>query len=289
MTRPSSNFYFENLLSIIRTLPGLVLEALFIEITGILKEKYNINNLLNSDRTDMLQLYVPELTEYGFMILDRADKKKLPEGIDKNLVNYLIAVKERKNVIDICIKNHWTLEQCSMITQKCMERNFIKHNVTPSLYNVIMFVSGNLKIGEFLIRKNKIDSTTLEYALNLQKQLSSSFGEKSKIVEILVNMGKVKQEDVLEYLNLIDSAKKYFTIDTPTTPLGSKMESLYEELKNNFENLTQNYNNLSQEKIKLQRKFEELSDQLEMQIARNNMLQNKINEYEQRLGFFKKL
>ncbi|MEW5819849.1 MAG: hypothetical protein AB1782_06630 [Cyanobacteriota bacterium] len=289
MNKTAQNFYFSNLLEIIRKLPNLILEALFIEIVTLLRENYNIEQLLRQDRTDMFQLYTPELTEYGLMILQRAEKKKLPEGIDKNLVKYVSAAKEKKNIIDICISNHWTLEQCAILTHKCMERNFIKHSITPSLYNVIQFISGSLKIGEFLMRKNKIDSNTLEYALNLQNQLSSSFGEKSKIVEILVNMGKVKQEDVLDFLNLKESSKRYIQIQAPITPETHKLRSLVEEYKQNLENITANYNNLSQEKNKMQRKCEELNEQLQMQIERNNMLQKKLQDSESKLGFFKKL
>ena len=123
MTKPSEKFYFENLLNIVKGLPEWILEALFIELMNILKEKYSIKKFLDTDRMDVLQLYVPELTEYGLMIIQRADKKKLPEGIDQNLVLFLQTVEEGRNIVDICIQNHWTLEQCSMITFKSLESN----------------------------------------------------------------------------------------------------------------------------------------------------------------------
>ena len=284
-----SNFYFGNLLNVINTLPKWVLEALFVEIAMQLQDHYDVRKLLENSRTDMIQLYIPEIADYGLMILDRASKKNLPEGIDKNLILYLQAVRQRKNIIDICITNHWTLEQCSMITYKCIKRNFIKHTVTPSLYNTLLFIAGYLKIGEFLIRKNKIDSNTLEYALNLQQQLSSSFGERSKIVEILINMNKVKQEDVHDYLNLKDASKTHFKIQTPVTPKAVHFEKLASQQQETIESLTIQQNKCNEEMIKLSRKAEELKDQLQMQIERNNLLQAKVNEYESKLGIFKKL
>lgn len=289
LTKPSEKFYFENLLNIVKGLPEWILEALFIELMNILKEKYSIKKFLDTDRMDVLQLYVPELTEYGLMIIQRADKKKLPEGIDKNLVLFLQTVEESRNIVDICIQNHWTLEQCSMITFKSLERNFIKHTITPALYNVISYISGNLKIGEFLIRKNKLDDNTLEYALKMQDQMFSSFGEKNKIVEILVNMGKVKQEEVIDYLNLKESSKNYFVITQPETPETEKLRRLNKELTENINSLTAINSNFNKERSELLQRANEAKEQLSLQLERNNMLQKKVAELEKSAGsIFKK-
>lgn len=289
MTTPSQQFYFENLLRIVKNLPEWILEALFIELINLLKEKYSIKKFIDTDRMDVLQLYVPELTEYGLMIIQRADKKKLPEGIDKNLVKYLQTVEQQRNIVDICIQNHWTLEQCSMITFKCLERNFIKHTITPALYNIISYIAGHLKIGEFLIRKNKLDDNTLEYALKMQDQMFSSFGEKNKIVEILVNMGKVRQEDVIDYLNLKESSKKYFIIEQPETPETEKLKSLNKQLTENITNLTNINSNYNKERSQLLQQANEAKEQLNLQLERNNMLQKKLAEAEKSAGsIFKK-
>lgn len=289
MSKQLPNYFLENILEVIRDLPFWVLQALFVEIKVLLKDNCNIAKLSDLDRTDMIQLYTPIISELGQMVIQRGAQKKLPENFDLDLVNFLISVSQSKNIIDICIANKWTLEQCAKLAYICITRNYVQYNLTPALHNIIMFIAGEIRIGEFLIRKNKISNTQLEHALQVQKNMASTFGDRVKIVEVLINMGQVKEEEVSEYLILKDLSRNYINIKPPSNPQMVKLDSLYKDMKNNFDELITNYRKLTEEKLKADKKVEEIKDQLQLQIERNNMLQKKLTEAEKRFDLFKKL
>jgi hypothetical protein len=289
LNKYQQNFLFENILEVVRNLPAWVLQALFAEISGLLTEKAKYINQEKMDRTEMLQLLVPELSDFGFLAVQRNTKTNMSSNISPAVLKFLQAASERKNFIDICLINNWTIDQTTRILLECLKRNFIKYNFPHSLYNQILFIAGELRIGEFLIRKNKISTDQLEHALKLQSDLSNTFGERRKIVEILVNMGKINREEVLDYLTVKDMAKTHIEIPPVRTSQSVQLERLVQELRENNEDLIKKYNRLNDELKKVTNKAKELEDQLELQLERNNMLHTKIVAYEKKLAFFKKI
>jgi hypothetical protein len=284
-----TQFLFVNVLEVVNSLPVWVLQALFVEISSMLNEKAKNVNLEKLDRTELLQLLVPEISEYGDLILKRHAQGLADNKVNPTLVKLLSSAADKKNVVDICIINRWTIEQCTKILLECIQKNYVKYNFPHSLYNTILFIAGEIRIGEFLIRKNKITTDQLEHALKLQSDLSNTFGERRKIVEILVNMGKINKDEVLDYLTLKELSKSYVTINPPRTAQSTQMEHLVNELRQNNEDLIRRFNQLNEEKKKSDTKLRELDDQLQLQVDRNNMLQKKLVDYEKRLSFFKKI
>lgn len=284
------NIPFTNLLEIVREMPLWILQGLYIEVSGLLKDKGNTLNLSELDRLDMFQLYVPNISKLGERLLEHECPERKLGKIDPNIIKFLETTLEGKNIIDICITNNWTLEECAKIIYECMENNYVDPTWTPSVHTAVLFIAGRIKIGEFLLRKNKITNSQLEWALQLQTDMNTTFEEKVKIVEILVNLGYIKREEVADHLNLKELSKTNLELKDFTQPYVKRindLENSSNDLGSQLAELTQKYEVTHKEKLKFEKEVEELKEKVVVLNEKSLKLQDKITEYEK--SIFKKL
>lgn len=274
MAKIKKNLSFENILTLVKKLPLFILQALYLEIKTILNENTQLESLNKIDKNDIIQLFIPVISDLGEIIIKKFYSNELKEPIDSKIIRFLETVKENKNMIDICITNNWNLLEGCKYLFNCMENNFIESTYSAAIHNTAGFVASNIKIGDFLLRKNLITQTQLEWALKVQDDISSAFDDKNKIVEVLSNMGYLKKEDIEYYLTLKDAAQTNFVIDDPSAILVQQIEDL-----------TNHTNKLEEENKKLSTKLESTQnekDQIALELgtyktkAQQMLEQNKI-------------
>lgn len=240
------------LMNTILEAPVWVQEIIYLDIKNNLKEK--LASITTSDNSGIIYpAYVPEITFKGKKELETHES-----NLDFNIYKYLKAAAQGLRVIDITLNNFWTLEESSKYLAECLKKEFIKSPSDIVLNASIFYLAGEIRIGEYVKRLNKINVEELDDVLRKQKQHNIEHPEaKLKAGEIMISMGYVANKDIDKILYTKEEAKKRFLIA-------------------NTIKTTQQQDSSQIQPSETETKLKELSIQNQKLIAENNLLKDKL-------------
>ncbi len=232
--------------------PVWVQEVIYLDIQKRLKEK--LASVSNPDTTgEIYSIFVPEITFKGKKELETHEN-----GLDFNIYKYLEAASNNLRVIDITLNNFWTLEESSCYLAECIKREFIKNPSDPVLSASVFYIAGEIRIGEYVKRLNKINIEELDNVLRKQKQHNQEHPEERlKAGEIMISMGYVANKDIDKILYTKEEAKKRFILS-------------------NLQKSAQQPAAISQHSVEYEAKIKELTALNQKLAAENNLLKDKL-------------
>lgn len=152
--------------------------------------------------------FVPKLTFKG--------KKELQErslNLDYNVYKCMESVNSELRVIDITLNNFWTLEETSKCLVACIDNELIYAPDDNTMCAAIYYIAGEIRIGEYVKRIDKINVEQLDDVLRKQKEYNlANPDSKIKTGELLINMGYVANMDIDKILYTKDEAKRRFIL-----------------------------------------------------------------------------
>lgn len=231
----------------ILSLPTWVKQYVYIELRKDLRKFADLKNLDAKNGEDMIQLYVPTPTAYGHAAI--RGKSTLPYSLNLNNVtedqlSFLRSTGINRRVIDICNEQQWSLMKCSKVFLSCIEGNLVEPIENTSVSNVLYFLAGKIRLGEYLLRMNKISLNQIDRALYTQKQIADQVGEKTKIGDLLVNLGYIEEVDKDEILSLKENSNYTLCMEDEN----AKMSTFISKLQNAL-NITKQENKALQEDL----------------------------------------
>lgn len=198
---------FSNFTKSLLDLPLWVKQILFLTLRENI-DSYLPDDLNFTKKKDILQFYVPELSFKGKNELAKREK-----GFEINIYKFLESAARGCSIIDMAINNYWTLEECSKLLMTCMQQEFLQQTNSPALEATAGFISGELRIGEYFKSIGKIDADSLTTALQTQKSIEESSGDRIGIARVLINMNLITEKDTKALLHIKDEAGKRFILD----------------------------------------------------------------------------
>lgn len=292
MNKIKKNNSFNKILEVIRSLPLWVLQSLYVEIDGLLEDKGNKTHLKELDRTDLLQLFIPTPTMLGEKITDPLYQNSYLGKFDEKCVKLLKLAVEENNLIDICLCNQWTLKECCKVLLKCLDNHYIENTISSNMLTTMLFISGKIMTGEFLIRKNLLTKNQLEWALQIQGDMNNTFDNKNKIIDVLINLNYIKKDVIDDYLSLKELAQGTFDIPDNTKPYIKRideLENIEKTLKEEINTKDHAIKKLIKENRLMENKIQELRDNFENTSKKSTEITRQLNDYERKFGMFKKL
>ena len=240
------------LLNTIFDAPVWVQEVIYLDIKQKLKEQ--LASVTMPDTNGVIYpVYIPELTFKGKKELETHDN-----NLDFNIYKYLAAAAQNIRVIDITLNNFWTLEESSRYLAECIKREFIKAPADLVLSASIFYLAGEIRIGEYVKRLNKINVEELDNVLRQQKQHNQENpNAKLKAGEIMISMGYVANKDIDKILYTKEEAKKRFILS-------------------NLQKTAQQPASISQHSVDYETKIKELTALNQKLAAENNLLKDKL-------------
>lgn len=203
----------DNIMNVIYDAPVWVQEVIYLDIKKHLDEK--LAAIAQSNSSINYPVYVPELTFKG-----KQELKTHENNLDFNIYKYLKSVSEGLRVIDITLNNFWSLEESSYYLAECLKKEFIKPVQDIVLNASVFYLAGEIRIGEYVKRLNKINVQELDDVLRKQKVHNQDNPDaKIKVGQIMVDMGYVANNDIDKILYIKDEAKRRFIVskDIKTT------------------------------------------------------------------------
>lgn len=196
---------FDSMMQQLTTLPLWVKQVLYAQLRYELETSMSKSTLEAFGPEHTLQLWVPELTRNGAAELER------PTGqYEQGILRLLHLVRYRKNVVNITILNNWSLEQCCMFLTQVVEKELVVPPRSTTIRATIDYLAGRTRLGEYLVKINRLSIEQLDQALRTQKYIEESMGDRTGIANVLINLGYIKKEDSEGILFLKQESRKAF-------------------------------------------------------------------------------
>lgn len=228
----------DKLLNKIIALPNWVKQYAYLVLREDLSNSYDITKLDAKSTDELVQMFVPTPSPSGRRILQRRFNNNVVNfSMTEDQVNLLRALGLNKRIIDICTENKWSLIKCCRVLIESIEKGYVESIDNHNTANTIYYIAGRIRLGEYLLRNNKLSLDQIDRALYTQKNLPDEIGSKTKIGELLVNLGYIKHEDKEEILKFKDQSNDTISIDDETLNLKEKLVKLKMKFDNQkFEN-----------------------------------------------------
>jgi hypothetical protein len=197
---------FESLLHHILNLPLWIKQVIYAELKNHLESSAARFTLEMTSKDDSLPLFTPPITFLGRKELETQSRKLAPAAY-----NFLEGADKSKRVLDICIDNSWTLETCAIQMLVCMDQELISPPRSAVISGTAQYLAGRIRLGEYLIKLNKISIDQLDQALRTQKYIEHSIGERTGLGEVLINLGYITKTDTESILFLKEESKKKYS------------------------------------------------------------------------------
>lgn len=204
---------FHMLMQNILNAPLWVQEVVYLDI------KHHLEQVLplaanEAKEGEVYPAFYPEITFKGKKELETHEN-----ALDFNIYKYLKCALNKQRVIDITLDNFWTLEESSTYLSECIKKELIKAPQDPVVNASIYYLSGEIRLGEYVKRLNKIDIKELDDILRKQKQHNEENPDaKLKIGEIMVDMGFVANKDIDKIIYTKSEAKKRYILSNENKP-----------------------------------------------------------------------
>lgn len=223
---------------LILDLPFWVKQTLYIDLRNDLKQYTDIERLDLKTKEDLVQSYVLTPSSLGRMYIQRRSSSfSPPQNINPNHKTLLKSLGLKKTIIEICNENQWSLIQCTKIIVESIENGLVEPISNNNISNTIYYISGRIRLGEYLLRNNKLSLDQVDKALYAQREISEQAGHKTKIGELLVNLGFIKESDKEEILSLKENSKNVCNLVDETQELKQKIRDMQLQLESlQFEN-----------------------------------------------------
>lgn len=232
---------FKSILDTINELPKWAREAVFVYLKMSLSKNYSFNKIKTRNNKDFLFLYIPKLTDNGKNYISNI--KYQAEKQDKNYLNLLNDVRNRKYLVDIANDNNWSLSLVCKYLLKLWQNNIIEQSSSKELYALVKLLAEEITIDEYFFLAGKINRTQFDWARKIiSSNMMSSIEdqENNRNEDVFVNLGYLPPDEIDFIKSLLDLSKSNLNLD-----------SAYFALLKKFQDLKQSHSKLEKEKESL--------------------------------------
>lgn len=209
---------FKLLIKEIFNLPVWIKQVIYLELKEEIESSPVKSYLDTAGKKNCLQLYLPKLTYAGKKELEKKTGK-----YSEDTYSFLEAVFQELSIIEIAIANNWSLFECSKHFINAINRELAVNPISPVIKGTALYLAGNIKLGEYFVKINKINIEQLDEALRTQKYIEESMGDKPGLADVLMQMGLLSVEDTEGILLLKkDSLRRYESDILNETALAGK-------------------------------------------------------------------
>jgi len=202
---------FSRFMQDVLLLPIWVKQLIYVYLRYKLEEELTPQYLNSYEIEDIFQLHKSILTYKGKKELE-TKSFNFPENHYVFLRNSL----EGLTIAELTIKNNWNLFEVSNIFIDCLEKELIAMPASTKMVELVRYMSGKTRIGEYFLRTNQISLEELETVLEQQEKIKKATNEQVGSATVLVNMGFVPEGEIKAVLRYKEESRKRFSQDALT-------------------------------------------------------------------------
>lgn len=199
---------FSKFISDLLLLPIWIKQLLYVYLRYKLEEELTPQYLNSYEIEDIFQLHKSILTYKG--------KKELEtKSLDLSNNHYIFLQDslEGMTIAELTIKNNWNLFEVSNIFIDCLDKEFIAMPSSIKMVELVRYMSGKTRIGEYFLRTGQLSLEDLETVLEQQEKIKKATNEQVGSATVLVNMGFVPESEIKAVLRYKEESRKRFVIE----------------------------------------------------------------------------
>ena len=199
---------FSKFVSDLLLMPIWVKQLLYVYLRYRLEEELTPQYLNSYEIEDIFQLHKSIVTYKG--------KKELEVktmGLTPNHYSFMQDSLDGLTIAELTIKNNYNLFEVSNIFIDCLERELIATPQSLKLIELVRYMSGRTRIGEYFLRTGQITMEQLETVLDQQERIKKATNEQVGSATVLVNMGYVPESEIKAVLRYKEESRKRFSMD----------------------------------------------------------------------------
>jgi hypothetical protein len=195
----------EQLQATIEDLPLWIKQVIYAELREKMEKHFVRRTLETFNREHLLPLFTPRLTPLGLKNVSHPDPSLSPF-----MHRLLYLTQLGTSVVNMCISEQWTLADCSKYLLETFKYNLIHIPASPIVYATIEYLSGSIRLGNYMVKIGRISLKQLEEALKTQHYIGEAMGEKTGIADVLINLGYINKDDAEGILFLKAESQKVY-------------------------------------------------------------------------------
>lgn len=199
------NTQFSNLIQRLTSLPLWVKQAVYCEIKADLAECSDID-LLDSIETKIIQLFRPKLTGNAVKLVSNNSSLTNIDKLDVNHKAFIKSAYNNLNLLEISQVNNWSFKQSCNILLDLIDESFVDKIDDNKTYNFILFITNRIRLGEFLVRTNRLTTDRLDKAL-YTKKCADELNTGLSFKDVLVNLNYLSLKEVNNISSIKESAE----------------------------------------------------------------------------------
>ena len=199
---------FSKFMSDLLLLPIWIKQLMYVYLRYKLEEELTPQYLNSYEIDDIFQLHKAILTYKG--------KKELETkimGLTDNHYVFLQDSLDSMTIAEITIKNNWNLYEVSNLFIDCLDRELIAMPASIKMVELVRYMSGKTRIGEYFLRTGQITLEILETVLEQQEKIRKATNEQVGSATVLVNMGYVPESEIKAVLRYKEESRKRFAME----------------------------------------------------------------------------
>ncbi len=210
---------FSKFIADLLLMPIWIKQLLYVYLRYKLEEELTPQYLNSYELEDIFQLHKGILTYKGKKELETASS-----NFPKNYYIFLQDSLDGLTIAELTIKNNWNLFEVSNIFVDCLDKEFIAMPQSLKMVEIVRYIAGKIRIGEYFLRIGLITLEQLETVLEQQDRIKRATNEQVGSATVLVNMGFVPESEVKAVLRYKEESRKRFMVENIAT-LENKMSS----------------------------------------------------------------
>lgn len=224
--------FFESFIEKIADFPFWVKEVIYVKLREDFEQAFVSEADLQAPSEESYQIHKPALTFIGEKEL--ADRENAE---DPDLYRFLQIVSQECSIAEITLRNFWTLEQTAKFHSLAIEKEYVKQPTSTKIMAIALYLSGKIKLGDYLKRLGKITVDQLDTALRCQNEYKKN-GTPMPFAEVLISLGYISSKETKAIIYIKDESKKRFIFDSnmlgkskTTGEVSAEFQSLSDENK----------------------------------------------------------
>ena len=214
---------FSKFMSDLLLLPIWIKQLMYVYLRYKLEEELTPQYLNSYEIEDIFQLHKAVLTYKG--------KKELEIKSLGFPANHYIFLKDSLDgltIAELTIKNNWNLFEVSNAFIDCLDKELIAMPSSVKMVELVRYMSGRTRIGEYFLRTGQITMEDLETVLAQQEKIKKATNEQVGSATVLVNMGFVPESEIKAVLRYKEESRKRFLMESlnPNEAVGAEDDSV---------------------------------------------------------------
>ncbi len=199
---------FSKFISDLLMMPIWIKQLMFVYLRYKLEEELTPQYLNSYEIEDIFQLHKSVLTYKGKKELETQSANISP----KHYI-FLQDSLDGLTIAELTIKNGWNLFEVSNYFIDCLDKEFIAMPQSLKMVEMVRYMSGKIRIGEYFLRTGQITLEQLEMVLEQQEKIKKATNEQVGAATVLVNMGFVPESEIKAVLRYKEESRKRFVME----------------------------------------------------------------------------